>query len=73
LTGNIVTNPGNFKKSIQMRQAAISFKTPPDCGRWFEEGLNLDVAKINKETGRNDPGRSCQGHGRGKILILLNI
>jgi catalase len=47
-TGNIVDHLGSALKRIQLRQAAIFFKTDPEYGRRVAEGLGLDVPQVER-------------------------
>jgi len=48
LIGNIVDHLGKAQKRLQRRQAALFFKCDPDYGRRVAEGLQLDLADIEK-------------------------
>ena len=48
LIGNIVAHLGNARKRIQLRQTALFFKADPDYGRRVAEGVDLDVAEVER-------------------------
>jgi len=48
LVGNIVAHLGNAQRRIQRRQAALFFKADADYGRRVAEGLDLDVADVER-------------------------
>ena len=48
LIGNIVDHMGGAQKRIQMRQAAVFFKSDPDYGRGVAKGLGLDISEVER-------------------------
>ena len=48
LVGNITTHLCNAQKRIQLRQAAIFYKSDEEYGRRVAEGLGLDVKKVKQ-------------------------
>jgi catalase len=48
LVGNITTHLGNAMKRIQLRQAAVFYRSDPEYGRRVAQGLKLNVKEVKR-------------------------
>ena len=57
LIGNIVGHLGGAQKRLQLRQTAVFWKADPEYGRRVAEGLQLDVAEVERLAGVSQEDR----------------